>query len=136
MRSTGSLTLIDSASALSFIFVLLIVSFTYVNPSYSTLAMEMEYYQKTAEQILLISATKGDLKKLAEEIENGGELTPILLKMVESCPSELACRLYVSSEGRVLSSFGILHDSTYGEARFFLTLKQSGAVVVCQISLG
>ncbi len=135
MRSTGSLTLVDSASALGFIFVLLIASLTHVNPSNNTLAMEMEYYQKIAEQVLLISVVKGSMKELAEEIESERELTLTLLKMALSCPSELACRLYVYSEGRILGSFGVLHDTIYGEARFFLTLK-SGAVVICQISAG
>jgi len=136
-RCVGSLTIVDSASALSFILILLVATFTHVNPPDHTLAVEIGYYQKVAEQILLISAMKGYVKDLTCDLETGGNLMATLTKMAELCPTELACRLCLyNKSGSILNSFGALNDSTYGEARYFITLKQSEVVVVCQVSAG
>lgn len=137
MRSIGSLTIVDSASALSFIFILIVATFTHLNPPTHTLAVEIGYYQKVAEQILLISAMKGYVKELICDLETGRALIPTLTKIAELCPDELACRLCIYNKAeRILNSFGTLNDSTYGEARYFTTLKQGIAVVVCQVSTG
>lgn len=136
MRNIGSLTIVDSASALSFIFILMIVTFTHVNPPDYTLAVEIGYYHKVAEQILLTSAMKGYVKELIYDLETERNLIATLTKMAELCPDELTCRLCVYNSGRILSALGALHDSTYGEARYFITLKQSEVVVVCQVSAG
>jgi len=137
MGSMGSLTIVDSAAALSFMFILLMATFTHVNSPDHTLAVEIGYYQKIAEQILLISAMKGYVKELVCDLETERNLIATLTKMVELCPSELACRLCICDKsGHILSSIGALHDSTYGEARYFIALKQSEIVVVCQVSAG
>lgn len=136
MHKAGSLTIIDSASALSLTFILVIATFTQANQPNQMLTFEMGYYQKIAEQILLSSAMKDYVKELICDLETDRVPMVTLTKMAEICPDGLACRLCIYQSGRILNSFGALHDSTYGEARYCITLRQGEVVILCQVSAG
>jgi len=132
---SGILSMTDAMTALCFSVVLILAVYvhTFSNNDY-LLAVQISYLQKVAQQILLVSAMKGYVTELITKVELGQETTYVLVKIVNLCPSELACRLYVLYNAKLLTSFGRLADSVFGEAKYFATTSQGVMEIICQVS--
>jgi hypothetical protein len=129
------LSMTDAMTALCFsvVVILAVCVHTYSNNDY-LLAAQTSYLQKVAQQILLVSAMRGYFTELINKVELGQDVTTVLVKIVDLCPSELACRLYVLYNGKLLTFFGHLADPVFGEAKYFITTSRGAMEVICQVS--
>jgi len=136
MKRRGMISLTDSIAALSLVSILLASTFMQTNPTSRLLTDEIEYCQKVAEQVLLISEMKGYITELTVILKARlSSAETILEKIVKLCPSELACKLTLyDGNGQTVCTTGYLHDTVYGEAKCFISSNKTEATLLCQVS--
>lgn len=134
----GMLTLTDALASICLMSIMLLPLFiqNFASNDY-LIATQVSYYQKIADQILMVSAIKGYIREIVDATEMEGNTGELLGKIAQLCPPSLVCRLCLYAEdGFLLSSTGSLHDTIYGEACYYATTSKRGVIrLVCQVSV-